>query len=101
MYSLLWLCVLATAWASLVLQRRGGGIAIYAFWIVASAAGFLTHYFFVFPWAAIVAYLLVRPGKMGRLPLLACLLLTAVMILPWYEQTAGEPRELADHEGLA
>lgn len=86
MYSLLWLCVLATAWASLVLQRRGGGIAIYAFWIVASAAGFLTHYFFVFPWAAIVAYLLVKPGKMGRLPLLACLLLTAVMIFPWYNK---------------
>jgi hypothetical protein len=86
MYSLLWLCVLGTTWASMVLQRRGGGIGIYAFWIAASAAGFLTHYFFVFPWLAIVAYLLVEPGKLGRLPLLACLMLTAVMIFPWYNK---------------
>ena len=26
-------------------------------------AGFLTHYFFVFPWLAIVAYLVARPGS--------------------------------------
>src|SRR4029077_9965789 len=30
MYSLLWLCVLATTWASLVLQQRGGGVGMYA-----------------------------------------------------------------------
>jgi len=84
MYSLLWLCVLATTWASLVLQQRGGGIAIYASWIVASAAGFLTHYFFVFPWLAIVAYLFMKPGMFRRLHLLTCLLLIAVVLLPWY-----------------
>ena len=84
MYSLLWLCVVATIWASLVLQQRGGGVAIYASWIVASAAGFLTHYFFVFPWLAIVAYLFVKPGMLRRLHLLTCLLVIAVVILPWY-----------------
>ena len=84
MYSLLWLCVLATAWASLVLQQRGGGMAIYAFWILASAAGFFTHYFFVFPWLAIVIYLLIRSERFARLSLAACLLLTASLILPWY-----------------
>jgi Dolichyl-phosphate-mannose-protein mannosyltransferase len=84
MYSLLWLCVLATTWAALVLQQRGQGIAIYAFWIMASVAGFLTHYFFVFPWLAIVAYLSIRPGKLTRLNLAACLLLTVMLILPWY-----------------
>jgi hypothetical protein len=84
MYSLLWLCVLATVWASLFLQERGRGVAIYALWIVASTAGFLTHYFFVFPWLAIVAYLLIRPGKLARPRLAACLSLTALMILPWY-----------------
>jgi hypothetical protein len=84
MYSLLWLCVLGTVLASLVLQERGGGIGIYALWIGASAAGFLTHYFFVFPWLAIAAYLLIRPGKLARTRLAACLFLTAMLILPWY-----------------
>ena len=84
MYSLLWLCVLTTTWVSLVLQQRGGGIGIYALWIAASAAGFLTHYFFVFPWVGIVAYLLIRPEKFTRLNLAACLFLTAMLILAWY-----------------
>jgi 4-amino-4-deoxy-L-arabinose transferase-like glycosyltransferase len=84
MYSLLWLCVLATTWASLVLRQRGEGTAIYILWTVASAAGFLTHYFFVFPWLAIVAYLLISPGKLVRMRLAAHLFLTAMLILPWY-----------------
>ncbi len=92
MYSLFWLCVLATTWTSLVLQQRGGSVGMYALWIVASAAGFLTHYFFVFPWLAIVAYLLIRPGKIARTRLVACLLLLAVLILPWY---ARVPESLA------
>jgi hypothetical protein len=84
MYSLLWLCVLATTWSSLILQQRGRDTGMSVSWIVASAAGFLTHYFFLFPWLAIVAYLLIKPGKLGRLHLLASLLFTAVLILPWY-----------------
>ena len=84
MHSFLWLCVLATTWASLILHQRGGGIAIYMLWIAGSAAGFLTHYFFVFPWLALVAYLLVRPGRLSRLHLAACLVVAAMLILPWY-----------------
>jgi hypothetical protein len=84
MYSLLWLCVLATTWTSLVLHQRGGSVGLYALWIVASTAGFLTHYFFLFPWLAIVAYLLMRRGGLTRRHLAACVLLTAMLILPWY-----------------
>ena len=84
MYSLLWLCVLATTLVSLILGEHGGSIAIYMLWIAASAAGFLTHYFFVFPWLAIVAYLLVRPGRLSRLHLAGCLVVVAMLILPWY-----------------
>ena len=84
MYSLLWLCVLATTLLSLILREHGGSIAIYMLWVVASAAGFLTHYFFVFPWLAIVAYLLVRPGRLSRLRLAWCLVVAAMLILPWY-----------------
>ena len=65
MYSLLWFCVLAVAWSSLVL-RQGGGITLYLLWIAISAAGFLTHYFFVFPWMAMAAFLLIRPGNFPR-----------------------------------
>lgn len=84
MYSLLWLCVLATTWSSLVLQQRGGGTVIYILWIVASAAGFLTHYFFVFAWLAVVAYLFIAPGKLPRTRLAACLFFAGILILPWY-----------------
>ena len=84
MYSLLWLCVLATMWVSLPLQEGSESIATYALWCLASAAGFLTHYFFLFPWLAIVAYLLIRPGKLGRLHLTACVFVVALLILPWY-----------------
>jgi uncharacterized membrane protein len=84
MYSLLWLCVLASTWASLVLQQRGGSIAIYASWIVASVAGFLTHYFFVFPWLAMVAYLLIKPGRLRRVQFVTCALITSALIFPWY-----------------
>lgn len=84
MYSLLWLCVLATTWASLVLYQRGEGIGMFAFWVAASAAGFLTHYFFVFPWLAIVACLAITPGKLKRWHLAASILAVAALILPWY-----------------
>jgi hypothetical protein len=84
MYSLLLLCVLALMWASLILAEDGASLKIGAVWVLASAAGFLTHYFFVFPWLGIVAYLLISRGKFRRLNLAVCLLLTVVLIFPWY-----------------
>jgi hypothetical protein len=84
MYSLLWFCLLATTWVSLVLSQRGGGMALHLLWVVASVAGFLTHYFFVFPWIAIVAFLVIQPGKFERRRLLVCIFLVGLAILPWY-----------------
>lgn len=84
MYSLLLSCVVATAWASLVLWQRGGGLTVYVVWILASAAGFLTHYFFVFPWLAIVAFLILQPGKVTRQRILLCSFIVGLLILPWY-----------------
>lgn len=84
MYSLLWFCILATALLSLILRQRGGGRGLFALWIVASAAGFLTHYFFVFPWAAIVAWLVFRPGSFPRSRLAVCIVLVAALVSPWY-----------------
>jgi hypothetical protein len=84
MYSFLWLWVLAIVWLSLVWHERGGGTVILAMWVATSAAGFLTHYFFVFPWAALVVFLLLRPGKVSRIQLMTCILFTALTIFPWY-----------------
>jgi len=36
MYSLLWLCVVAATWASVVLHERGGSVGIYSVWVLAS-----------------------------------------------------------------
>ena len=84
MYSLLLLCVLAAMWASLRLHEDGWSSRLGAVWIVASAAGFLTHYFFVFPWLAIVAYLLLTRGRLSRLNLAVCVFLTGAIIPFWY-----------------
>ena len=84
MYSLLWFCVLATAWVSLVWRQRGGSIALGAAWVVASAAGFLTHYFFLFPWTAMVIFLVARPGTLARKHLIASIFVVGLAIAPWY-----------------
>ena len=84
MYSLLWLCLLATTWVSLVMQQRRGGLGLFILWILTSVAGFLTHYFFLFPWLAIVAYLAFRPGRLNRLHLAICIFATAALLFPWY-----------------
>ena len=90
MYSLLWLCVLATTWASLNLyEREGDTKANLALWVLASAAGFLTHYFFLFPWSAMVALLVTRPGHLRRRSLGLCVFVTGLIILPWYLKFLG------------
>jgi hypothetical protein len=53
-------------------------------WVAASASGFLTHYFFVFPWLAIAACLIISPGRLKRWQLMASIVVTGVLILPWY-----------------
>ena len=88
MYSLLWFWVLALAWSSLVL-RQGRGIVLTFLWIAISAAGFLTHYFFLFPWRAMAAFLLIQPGKLSRKNLAIMILFTVLAIIPWYAYLPG------------
>jgi len=83
MYSLLWLCVLALIWTSLRLHRNGGMVHA-GLWVLASVAGFLTHYFFAFVWGAIVLILFFNPGQLSRRILLLCLVATGLLVLPWY-----------------
>jgi hypothetical protein len=84
MYSLLWLCIVVTTWASIVLHDRGASVGTLVVWVLASAAGLLTHYFFVFPWLGMLGYLMIQPGKLRRTLLVACLILIGALVLPWY-----------------
>lgn len=84
MYALLWLCVLAITWVSLALRQRGERVGLQVCWVAASVAGFLTHYFFLFPWVAIVALLAVSSGSFRRIRLAVCLGATVLLLLPWY-----------------
>jgi hypothetical protein len=83
MYALLWLWVVAVMWASLGLRRNGGRTWAIV-WVLLSAAGFLTHYFFAFVWGATVVILFFNPGQLSRRILLLCILATGLLILPWY-----------------
>ena len=92
---------MTTVWASLVLQERGGDLKICAIWILASAAGFLTHYFFLFPWMAVVAFLFLQPARFTRQKVLFCMFLVALLILPWYSVCHSFRPSLACDTGLA
>jgi uncharacterized membrane protein len=89
MYSLLIFLTLATAFVSLLLQERGLRVGYCSLWVALSAAGFLTHYFFVFPWLANAAFLFLQPGKFQRRWLMLCGLATGLIILPWVWVAAG------------
>ena len=84
MYSLLWLCLLATTWISLVMQRRGDGVVPlraldpdFGRWIFDPL--FLRVSMVGDRWIPVE-----RPGKLKRLHLAVCVLATALLILPWY-----------------
>lgn len=89
MYSLLLFLALALAWTSLVLQERGPRLSYCSLWIVVSLAGFLTHYFFLFPWIANIVFLFVQPGKLTRRWLLLCAVTVCVLFLPWVWLASG------------
>lgn len=86
MYSLLWLLASVLAWQSLLLRRRGAKPALVTGWIVAAAGGMLTHYFFLFAWAAMLAWLLWRPGKLSRGTIVSMAGVVTLAVLPWYLQ---------------
>jgi hypothetical protein len=86
MYAMLWFLALAFAWLTVRLHDRGSRPGTLLLWILAGAAGFLTHYFFAFVWAAGVLWIVLYPGRSARPPLLAAVLATAAAALPWYAQ---------------
>ncbi len=83
MYGLLWLLVCAHGWTTLRVHESGAPRSSLA-WLLTSAAGMLTHYFFVFPWAASVAFLFLQPGADRRWLLGLRLVVVAALLLPWF-----------------
>jgi hypothetical protein len=86
MYSLLWFLGLVLAWSTLALAERGSQRHLIVLWILAGAAGLLTHYFFAFAWLACVAWLAVHPGSTSRMRLAAAIMVIGLLVLPWYLQ---------------
>ncbi len=84
MYSLVWCLTLCLAWSTLRLSRRDHRPAVGGLWVLAGAAGLLTHYFFAFVWLACLAWLWLRarPPRHGLAAALAAVTLSAV--LPCY-----------------
>ena len=55
-------------------------------WVLAGAAGMLTHYFFAFVGAACGLWLLLYPGRCRRSFLLAAAGAIGLLVFPWYQQ---------------
>jgi hypothetical protein len=83
MYAMVWLLCALTAWLTLRLSDRGGA-GVLALWVGASAAGLLTHYFYIFVWAAFALWLLLHPGRCSRPRLIVGVALVFLVIAPWY-----------------
>ena len=86
MYSLLWLCVMLAAYATVRLYRGAAGWCWQVMWIGAGVAGMLVHYYFVFPFFALAAFLLFRNGADQRWKLVVRTVVVGVLLLPWYLQ---------------
>lgn len=84
MYSLLWLLAAALAWVTLALHRRGGRPGLLAAWVALAAGGLLTHYFFLFVWCALAAWLLLFPGGVRRATVAVLSIASVLAIAPWY-----------------
>lgn len=82
-YALLLFLTLATMYLTLRVQENGrsGWLLL---WVSVSAAGFFTHYFYAFPWAAAAAWLFYDPRHTSRPRVAGACLLLGLLLLPWY-----------------
>lgn len=88
MYSLLWFLAASLAWLTFKLNQRGRRFTLLALWIFVSAAGLLTHYFYVFIVLACGIWLLLYPGPLTRALILAAGAGIGILISPWYLHVA-------------
>jgi len=93
MYSLVWFLTAGAMLLTLDLHRHGFRWGTFLLWVGAGAAGLLTHYFFIFAWAGSLAWLLLYPGKFGRVWIVSGIILVGLSVLPWYRHL---PESLAN-----
>jgi Dolichyl-phosphate-mannose-protein mannosyltransferase len=91
MYAMLWCIASVFMWLTLRVHDRGDWIPL-LLWSVTGAAGFLTHYFFAFVWAAGILWLLLHPGRSRRVQPVTGALVTFAAVLPWYIQVPASLR---------
>ena len=84
MYSLTWLLGLGVAWLSLNIHQYGHRTSLLVPWILSSATGLLTHYFFAFGLAAFGMWLLLYPGRCRRAAVVGSALAVILVVAPWY-----------------
>ncbi len=88
MYTMLWFLGALTIWLTLRSHDRGGAAVVIS-WALVSTAGLLTHYFYVFIWAACVLWLLLRPGSSSRASVAGGVLAALLLTAPWYSLVPG------------
>lgn len=89
MYSLVWFLVAALAWQSLRLARRGPTAMGLLAWVAIASAGLYTHYFFLFVWLAIGAWLLLWSDTLPRISVGLALAASVAAAAPWYVKVPG------------
>lgn len=85
MYAMVGCLVLALIWLTLRLADPDHPLLVEAVWILVGAAGLLTHYFFAFPWAACIAWLL-WAGEAGRRRVAVLTAVSVGLVAPWFAQ---------------
>lgn len=84
MYAMLWILGAGLACLSLRLSRRPGDLPTALAWVLAGAAGLLTHYFFAFVWLACVTWLVFVARLRARARVAVLAGVTLLLVLPWY-----------------
>jgi hypothetical protein len=84
MYAMVLAICIACGLATLELHRKGINTRRATVWILLSAAGLMTHYFFLFPWTAMCAWLLLMPHRAFRRDVLVIAALVVGLVIPWY-----------------
>jgi mannosyltransferase len=86
MYSQLWCVTAALGWVTFRLWRNGPRAGRVVLWVLLATFGLLTHYFFLFPVSAFVAWLVLVPSAISRVPVATLVAVTGLLVSSWYRE---------------